>query len=177
LPSVSCLKSPKNLGLLAENKMARAENDLVGEFTQGLKALKNGYPQRAVAHLRTAFESEKHNPFYLSFLGLSIARAERKWDQAAELCEIAVQLRRSECQFHLNLAEVYAISGRREKALDTIDAALELFGENERLKRARSRVEKRRTLLLPFLKRGHFLNRTFGKLRHRTLERFGKQNI
>ena len=156
--------------------MAVAELDLVGEFKQGLEALKSGNPQRALAHLRTAFEFEKHNPFYLSFLGLSIARAERKWDQAAELCEIAVQLRRNECQFHLNLAEVYALAGRREKALDTLDAALELFGEDKRLKRARSRVEKRRSPVLPFLARNHFLNRTFGKFRHHTLNRLGRHN-
>ena len=154
--------------------MVKAELDLVDEFRQGLKALKNGYPQKALVHMRTAFESEKHNPFYLSFLGLAIARAERKWDRASELCEIAVQLRRNECQFHLNLAEVYALSGRREKALDTIDGALANFGRDARLVKARSRVEKRRIPVLPFLTRDHFLNRTFGKMRHRTLSRFGK---
>jgi Flp pilus assembly protein TadD len=157
--------------------MATTQLDLVAEFKQGLKALKNGYPQKALVHMRTAFESEKHNPFYLSFLGLTIARAERKWDKATELCEIAVQLRRSESQFHLNLAEVYALAGRREKALDTIDAAIALFGKDERLHRARSRVEKRRSPVLPFLTREHFLNRTFGKVRHRTLKRLGKQGL
>jgi Flp pilus assembly protein TadD len=154
--------------------MVKAEPDLVDEFRQGLKALKTGYPQKALVHMQRAFESEKHNPFYLSFLGLSIARAERKWDQAAELCEIAVQLRRNECQFHLNLAEVYALAGRREKAIDTIDIALAHCGKDARLVRARSRVEKRRAPMLPFLTRNHFLNRTFGKVRHRTLSRFGK---
>jgi Flp pilus assembly protein TadD len=151
------------------------EHDLVGEFKEGIQALKSGHPQRALVHMRTAFESQKHNPFYLSFLGLSIARAERKWDQAAELCEMAVQLSRNRCEFHLNLAEVYALAGRREKALDTLDAALELFGGDARLKRARSRVEKRRTPVLPFLTRDHFLNRTFGKWRHGTMKRLGKQ--
>ena len=156
--------------------MAMAELNLVAEFKQGVNALKNGYTQKALMHLRTAFESEKHNPYYLSFLGLSLARAERKWDKASELCEIAVQLRRSESQFHLNLAEVYALAGRREKALDTLDAALALFGGDQRLIRARSRVEKRRSPVLPFLKRDHFLNRTFGRVRHRTLKRLVKQN-
>jgi Flp pilus assembly protein TadD len=155
--------------------MPTAERDLVEEFKQGLKALKNGYSERALGHMRTAFESDKNNPFYLSFLGLSIARAEREWDQAAELCEIAVQLRRSECQFHMNLAEVYALAGRREKALDTLDAALELFGDDKRLQRARSKVEKRRSPVLPFLTRDNFLNRTFGKLRHGTMKRLGKK--
>jgi len=154
--------------------MANAALDLVGEFRQGLNALKNGYPQKALMHMRIAFESERSNPFYLSFLGLSVARAERKWDRAAELCEVAVQLRRSECQFHLNLAEVYALSGRREKAIDTIDTALRLFGRDARLVKARSRVEKRRAPVLGFLTRDHFLNRTFGRMRHRALRRIRK---
>jgi tetratricopeptide (TPR) repeat protein len=153
-----------------------AEMDALTEFKEGVALLKNGYPQKALIRLRRAFESEKQNPFYQSFLGLSIARAERKWDQAAELCEIAVQLRRREAQFYLNLAEVYASAGRRTKALDTLDAALALFGEDERLRHARGRVEKRRSPLLPFLRREHFLNRKLGRLRHRALKRLGRDN-
>jgi|ERR1700676_3983000 tetratricopeptide (TPR) repeat protein len=151
--------------------------DPIAEFREGVQQLKAGYPQRALVCLRHAFESEKQNPFYLSFLGLAIARAERKWDQGSELCEIAVQLRRKEIQFHLNLAEVYATSGRRGKALDTLDAALEFFGENKQLRRARSRVEKRRSPVLRFLDRHNFLNRELGKLRHRAFKRLGKENI
>lgn len=154
-----------------------AEINALAEFREGVELLKNGYPQRALVRLRRAFESEKQNPFYQSFLGLSIARAERKWDQASELCEIAVQMRRREAQFYLNLAEVYASSGRRMKALDTLDAALALFGEDERLLRARSRVEKRRNPILPFLPRENFLNHKLGKMRHRVLKRLGKENV
>src|SRR6266478_459909 len=163
-----------NFGFAKESAKATAELDPTAEFREGVKLLKDEYPQKALVRLRRAFESDKHNPYYLSFLGLSIARAERKWDEAAELCEIAVQLRRNECQFHLNLAEVYALAGRREKAIDTIDIALAHFGQDARLVRARSRVEKRRAPMLPFLTRNHFLNRTFGTVRHRTLSRFGK---
>ena len=52
----------------------------------GLELLKNEYPQKALVRLRRAFESDKHNAYYSSFLGLAIARAQRKWDQASELC-------------------------------------------------------------------------------------------
>jgi hypothetical protein len=81
-----------------------------------------------------------------------------------------------EIQFHLNLGEVYASSGRREKALDMLEAALELFGEDERLKQARGKVENRRNPLLPFFGRENLLNRELGKLRHRTLKRLGKDS-
>ncbi|HVS87334.1 MAG TPA: tetratricopeptide repeat protein [Candidatus Acidoferrum sp.] len=165
-----------NLGFPTESAKSTAELDHVAEFRQGLELLKNEYPQKALVRLRRAFECEKHNPYYLSFLGLSIARAQRKWDQATELCEIAVQLRPKEIQFHLNLGEVYASSGRREKALDMLEAALKLFGEDARLKQARSKVENRRNPLVPIFGREHFLNRELGKLRHRTLKRLGKDS-
>jgi tetratricopeptide (TPR) repeat protein len=110
-----------NFGLPKESAKGIAELDPVDEFRQSVRLLKTGYPEQALVCLRRAFESERHNPYYLSFLGLSIGRAEQKWDQAAELCEMAVQLRRGEIQFHLNLADVYACAGQRVKALDTLD--------------------------------------------------------
>jgi tetratricopeptide (TPR) repeat protein len=121
----------------------------------------------------SSFESDKRNPYYISFLGLSIARAEQKWDQASELCESAVQLKRKEIKFHLNLAQVYALAGLRDKALHTLDDAAKLFGNDARLKRAR-KLGNRRAPLLSFLARNHFLNRELGKLRHRILKRFDK---
>ena len=146
------------------------------EFKHGVALLNNGNPDLALVHLRRAFECERQNPFYLSYLGLAIARAEREWDHASELCEIAIQLKHEEVQFYLNLAEVYSSAGRRAKALGALDAGLELFDEDERLRRARTRVEKRRSLLFPFLRREHFLNRNLGKLRHRVLKRWRKKS-
>jgi tetratricopeptide (TPR) repeat protein len=150
--------------------------DALTEFKHGVALLKNGHAKLAMERLRRAVESDRQNPLYLSFLGLSIARAERKWDQASELCEIAVQLEREQVQLYLNLAEVYASAGRRAKALDTLDAALELFGEDDRLRRARGGVERRRSSVLPFLRREHMLNRKLGKLLHRILKRLGKKS-
>jgi tetratricopeptide (TPR) repeat protein len=151
-----------------------ADIDAVAEFKEGVDLLKNGYPQKALVHFRRAAGFEKRNPYYLSFLGLVIARAERRWDEALELCETAIQLKRGEVQFYLNLSEVYASAGRRSNALDTLDAALERFGRDVRLRRARSRLGKRRSLVLPFLTRDNFLNRNLGELRHRALKRLRK---
>ena len=150
------------------------EHDPIVEFREGVELLKNEYPEKALVRLRRAYESDKHNPYYISFLGLSIARAEQKWDQAMELCEMAVQLKRTEIQFHMNLVEVYALAGWREKALHKLDGALRLFGDDARLKRARSKVLNRRAAVLPFFGRNHFLNRELGKLRHRILKRRDK---
>jgi len=156
-----------SLGFVTETNKDAVHDDPKAEFREGIELLKNEYPQKALVRLMHAFESDKHNAYYISFLGLAIGRAQRKWDKASELCEMAVQLKPKEIQFHLNLGEVYALAGMREKALDKLDYALGLFGDDARLKHARSRVEKRRAPLLPFFGREHFLNREFGRLRHR----------
>lgn len=163
-----------NLGLAPERTNDANDLDPMVEFKQGVELLKNDYPQKALARLRRAFECDQHNPYYISFLGLCIARAQRKWVKAYELCEIAVQLKPAEIQFHLNLAEVYASAGLREKALDKLDDALLRFHGDARIKQARSKVENRRRPILPFFGRAHFLNRGLGKLRHRALKSLGK---
>lgn len=144
------------------------------EFREGMELLKNEYPEKALVKLQRAFDCDKHNAYFISFLGLAIARAQRKWDQASDLCEMAVQLKPKEIQFHLNLGEVYALAGMRERALDKLDRALRLFGNDARLRLARSKVENRRVPLLPFFRREHFLNRELGRLRHRIMKRLDK---
>lgn len=147
------------------------------EFREGVELLKNEYPQKALMKLQRAYECDKRNPYFMSFLGLSIARAQRKWEQASDLCELAVQLNPKEIQFYLNLGEVYAASGMRERALDKLDDALELFGEDARLRQARSKVQNRRNPIVPFIGRAHFLNRELGKLRHSALKYLVKDGI
>lgn len=144
------------------------------EFREGVELLKNEYPEKALVKLRTAFECDKRNPYYASFLGLCIAHAEQKWNEAIELCETAILLNRKEVQFHLNLIEVYIMAELRETALYKLDAALRLFRNDSRLKRLRGKVFKRRAPVLPFLTRSNFLNRELGKLRHRVLTKLDK---
>jgi tetratricopeptide (TPR) repeat protein len=161
------------LGLVAE-RTKDTEPDPMVEFREGVELLKNEYPEKALVKLRRAFESDKRNPYYISFLGLSIARAEQNWEHASELCETAIELKRREIKFHLNLVEVYALAGLREKALHKLDKASKLFGDDARLKRFRAKVTERRSPVLPFFGRNHFLNRELGKLRHRILKRLDR---
>jgi tetratricopeptide (TPR) repeat protein len=161
------------LAVVTEKTTGTEPNHMV-EFREGLELLKNEYPDKALLKLRKAFESDKRNPYYISFLGLTIARAEQNWEQALDLCETAVKLNSKEIKFHLNLIEVYALAGWREKALRKLDSASKLFGNDARLKRFRAKVVERRTPVLSFLGRGHFLNRELGKLRHRMLKRRAK---
>lgn len=141
------------------------------EFKEGVKLLSDEYAEKALVKLRRAFESDEHNPYYISFLGLALARAEQRWDEALKLCEKAVQLKQTEIKFHMNLAQVYALAGQRDHALLTLDYASKSFGNDRQLKRMRSKLVQRRGPLIVFLDRKHFLNRVLGQLRHRILER------
>jgi Flp pilus assembly protein TadD len=159
-----------NIGLAPQKIASEVEFDPKVEFRSGIELLKNEYPQKALLKLRRAYESDKQNAYFSSFLGVAVARAQRKWDLAIELCEMAVQLKPKELQFHLNLGEVCSLAGRREKALDKLDYALSIFGEEPRLRHARTRVQKRRKPVFSVLGRANFLNREAGKLRHRILK-------
>ena len=141
----------------------------LAEFKQGIKLLRSGQSAKAVEYLRHAAEMKEQNPYYLSFLGLSVARAQGKWSAAAELCETALSLRRNEAQLYLNLAEVYVAAGRRDDAVAVLDRGLLYIRVDARIKRARANLGRRCSPVLPFLERGHFLNRTLGKLRYRVM--------
>lgn len=148
--------------------------DAITAFKHGVDLLRNGYPDDAVPFLRSAAEAEEQNPYYLSFLGLSVARSQKKWDAALTLCETAVRLKRDEPRLYLNLASVYVSASRREKAIEVLDSALKRFGRNAPVERERNKLGKRAEPVLSFLPREHSLNRTLGQLRHRALSRLNK---
>ena len=151
-----------------------ADVSALAEFKEGIKLLRNGYSAEALEYLQHAVELERHNPYYLSFLGVSVARARRKWDKAAKLCEMALSLRRNEAQLYLNLVEVYVSAGRRDDAIEILDIALRYCPADARIKQVRGSLGRRGSPVLPFLERGHFLNWGLGKLRHRALGRLRK---
>jgi Flp pilus assembly protein TadD len=146
-----------------------AEHSALDEFKQGVKLLRNGQSAEALEYLRHAAELNQQNPYYLSFLGVSVARAQRKWAPAVQLCETALSLRRNEVQLYLNLAEVYVAAGRRDDAVAVLDRGLLYSRLDVRVKRARAQLGKRNSPVLPFLERGNLLNVYLGKLRHRVL--------
>lgn len=142
------------------------DNAALADFKHAVKLLRNGHPNDALEYFHQAAKQGHANPYYSSFLGVCIARTQRNWDEAVKLCEEAVRLKRTEPQFYLNLAEVYICAGRREDAIDILDGGLRYCGNDNRIKRARSRFGKRRSIVFPFLDRRHFLNKNLGRLRH-----------
>lgn len=145
------------------------DNSAVAEFKQGIQLLQEGYPVEAHERFHRAAELEKQNAYYLSFLGVSESRGQKNWTAAADHCKTALGLKRNEAQLYLNLAEVYLSAGRREDAVAVLDKGLIYLSDDARIRRTRAKLGKRRTSVLPFLERGHFLNRSLGRIRHRLL--------
>lgn len=144
-----------------------ADREALDEFKQGMRMLRDRKPNVALVHFRKATETEKQNPYYMSFTGVALARAKMKWEPAVKLCEMALTLQRKEMQLHLNLAEVYMYAGRREEALIVLDRAEASFGRQAGLEKARMRLGSRRAPVLSFLSRENAVNRELGILRHR----------
>jgi len=44
------------------------------EFKQGLTFLRDNYAIKALPHMKRAVELEKNNPYYMSYLGVVLAR-------------------------------------------------------------------------------------------------------
>jgi Flp pilus assembly protein TadD len=144
------------------------------EFKQGLTFLRDNYAIKALPHMRRAVELDKNNPYYLSYLGVILARSEKKWAEAEQLCDSAVRMKRNQAQLYLNLAEVYATAGRREDAVEALQSGLKFARRDVRLNIALNRLTERRTPVLSFLNRQHPINRQLGILRHRTMQMFGE---
>jgi len=144
------------------------------EFKQGLTLLRDNYAVKALPHMQRAVDLERNNPYYMSYLGVVLARSEQKWGEAEKLCDSAVRLKRNQAQLYLNLAEVYATAGRREEAVEALQAGLKFARRDIRLNIAMNKLTSRRSPVFSFLTRRHPLNRSLGKIRHQTLSLIGK---
>jgi Flp pilus assembly protein TadD len=143
------------------------------EFKTGLTFLRDNYANKALPHMRRAVDLDKNNPYYMSYLGVVLARSEQKWGEAERLCDTAVRMKRNQAQLYLNLAEVYAAAGRRTEAVEALEAGLKYARRDVRLTIAMNRLVQRRAPVFAFLPRKHPVNRQLGILRHRTLKIFG----
>ena len=144
------------------------------EFKQGLTLLRDNFAVKALPHMQRAVDLEKNNPYYMSYLGVALARTQQKWADAERLCDAAVRMKRNQAQLYLNLAEVYMVAGRKEDAREALVAGMKYARRDIRLNIAMAKLTPRRTPVFSFLERKHPLNRHFGMLRHRTLRAFGR---
>lgn len=140
-------------------------------FKKGLAALVEDRPLEASQQFRRALDLERersgsrHDMRYLSYYGLSLARAGLSEQIALQACRTAVARQSKDPVLLLNLGRVYLLAGRRIPALECFEKGVRLAPENKVLRRELAEVDRRRPPVVPFLSRTNPINRWLGKIR------------
>ena len=148
--------------------------EALGQFKQGLTQLQKGFARDAVGKLRSAVALQPRNAYFVSYFGLALGLAQKKWTEAESLCLQALQLKRTVPQLYLNLADVYEYSGRISDAVDVLSEGLRYTGRDSRLEAALRGYGVRQHPVLPFLSRRNIVNRCLGRLRRRVIRDHGR---
>ena len=140
-------------------------------FKKGLVALSQGRPLEATDLFQSAMKIEREGNAskpemrYLSYFGLSVAKARRPTREAIKACETAASEAFYNPNLLLNLGQVYMMAGKRAKALAAFHKGLRIAPEHRALAAALAEVDRRSRPVFPRLHRDHPLNRWLGRLR------------
>lgn len=103
---------------------------------------------------------------FYSYLGLGMARFEKRYDDGEKLCRRAIDIEFYETENYVNLAKLYGMRGRRQSAVETLRKGLQIDGSHAELREMMKELGVRKKPVLKFLSREHWLNRILGKIRH-----------
>ena len=145
--------------------------DALRHFKEGLELLDSHCAETALTRLKQAVELDPANPFYLSYMGLALARAGGKFHDAEKLCDDALGKQGNRAELYLNLAEVYRLGGKKDDAIETLITGLRFTRQDARLAEALDKLGRRQPPVLAFLDRKNILNLKLGKIRHRLSNR------
>ena len=140
-------------------------------FRRGVARLGDDRAAEAARHFLTAIQLEREHGVrapemrYLSYFGLSLARAQGSLEEARCACQTAVARQPRNPDLHLNLAHVHLLAQDAAAALRTAQAGLALDPGHRGLRSLVHRAERRRRPPLRFLTRNHPVNRVLGRLR------------
>jgi predicted Zn-dependent protease len=140
-------------------------------FHKGMEALARGEAVKALAMFEAAIRLDRKfragarpQPRYLSFYGLCLGLESHRWKEAVDLCREAVNAESYNPDLHLNLGRVLVAAGRRKEGWEALKRGIEVDEAHEGLRRALAAMGTRRRPALPFLPRGHALNKVLGKM-------------
>lgn len=140
------------------------EEDSQKLYERGVSLIKRGHPGDAVEHLEKALEKGYKSSACYSWLGLAIARSGRqRISTAEEFCKKAIEKEFYWPRYYINLAEVYLIWGKKEKAIKTLEAGLKIDKNNSAILKELQKLGIRKSPLIPFLSRTNPINKYLGK--------------
>lgn len=132
-------------------------------FKRGISLLRRGYPEDAAECLEKVLEMSYDSAACYSWLGVAIARS-RYGDiiKAEEYCKKAIKKAYYRPQYHNNLAEVYLIWGKKQKAIEALGDTLNLDDSNNPAHRKLANMGIRNRAVIPFLSRTNPINKYLG---------------
>jgi len=143
-------------------------------FQRGLNYLEHKQYQQSIKLIQAAMEQDKLDGAnkgtsmrHLSFLGLALVLSNGRSEEGLKLCEQATKRDFFDADIFCNLGIALMRSRQKGPAFEAFRKGLALMPRHRRILEELSRIERRESRVFRRLPRNHFLNYTFGVLRHR----------
>lgn len=132
-------------------------------FLAGVRMLYACRYRDALNHFQEAIVLEPAAKGYLSFLGLAVAHADRKFSDAEQLCRRAIESEYHRPEHYHNLGEVFLLANRRADAVKAFNQALSWNPNFEASSDCLRKLGVRKPPVVPILPRSHPINIVLGK--------------
>ena len=146
-------------------------------YQLGCAYIKEGNYREALVYFRRQMAVYENDPSveipsdFLSNYGMAIAMAENRIAEAINYCRKAVRQEKRNPEFYLNLGKVYLKADQKLNAVHVLNKGLKIAKHHEGIMNELKQVGVRQPPVLPFLPRGHFLNKYLGLLMARLRKR------
>ena len=139
-------------------------------FERGLRCLRSGKTLEALAYFESSLRLEEKAPHparrarYTSYYGYCLAAALGRHRDGLTLCRRAASSEFFTPDLFLNLGRVHLLMGSKKAAWEALTRGLSLDPDHKELQAEALKLGVRRRPVLPFLDRGHALNKAAGML-------------
>ena len=137
-------------------------NEAMGK---GIMLLKKGHAIDAVFLFEELIEKVGKNSAAYSLLGLAMAKAKVEIKKAEKYCIEAIKMQPSRADYYNNLAEVYIIARKRNKAIKVLERGAKACKNKKPLLKEWRKLGMRKSPPLPFLSRSNPVNKYLGLLK------------
>ena len=134
-------------------------------MARGIMLLKKGHTVDAVFIFEEIIEKVGKNSAAYSLLGLSMAKAKVEIKKAERYCIEAIKMQPSKADYYNNLAELYLVIRKRNKAVMVLEKGAKICKNKKPLLDKWRRLGMRKSPPLPFLSRSNPVNKYLGLTR------------
>lgn len=135
-------------------------------FARGHCLLEQGDWSEALGAFEKAHAQEPGNARFRSYYGLCLGVVERRFEDSSELCASAAKQEFFNPDMYLNLARLYLSFGFKSEGVRYLRRGRMIDPGHAEIAAELRNLGQRGERFLPFLPRGHALNRWFGLARH-----------